>query len=165
MRQMISILATALLATSLLTVQAEARGGGGGGGGGHAGGMGGGFGGHAGGMGSGFGGGAHIGGLGGGAHIGAIGGLGAHIGGDVGHIGALGGTHIGGIGTGGHIGAGFHGGVVGNADHFDGARGIDRGHARFAMHRRDRIYPYYYDNGCYDWYLLHPDTTVPPYCS
>jgi hypothetical protein len=159
MRRTISILATALLATSLLTVQADARGGGGFGGGGHAGGMGGGF-----------GGGAHVGGFGGGAHIGgglgAVGGLGgAHIGG-MGHIGGLGGTHIGGIGAGDRIGAGIHPGVMGsNIDRFDGPRGIDRGRGRFAMHRFNRIYPYYYGNDCYDWYLLHPDTAVPPYCS
>jgi hypothetical protein len=49
---------------------------------------------------------------------------------------------------------------------FDSARTGDRGHRRFAMHRRDRIYPYYgYDLDCSDWYLLHPDTTLPPYCS
>lgn len=146
MRRTISILATALLATSFLTAQAEARGGAGGGG--HAGG---------------FGGGAHIGG-----GIGAVGGLGgAHIGGGVGHIGGLGGTRIGGIGAADHIGAGIHTGIAGRGgvDRFDGPRGIDRGHGRFAMHRFDRIYPYYDGNDCYDWYLLHPDTAVPPYCS
>ena len=133
MKQMISVLATALLAVSLLTVQAEARGGGGGGGG------------HAGGMGGGFGGGAHIGG--------------------VGHVGGLGGTHIGAVETGG-VGAGVHAGI--RSDHmnrFDGTRTVERGdHRRFAMHRFDRIYPYY-DGDCYDWYLLHPDSTLPAYCS
>jgi hypothetical protein len=58
MRKAITILATALLATSLFTAAAEARGGGGGGGGGHGGGFGGG----------------HMGGFGGGAHIGGLGG-------------------------------------------------------------------------------------------
>ena len=69
MKRMITILATALLASSLLAGAADARGGGGGGGGGHGGGFGGG--GH---MGGGFGGGGHIGGFGGGGHIGGIGG-------------------------------------------------------------------------------------------
>lgn len=155
MRQVISILATALLATSLLTVQAEARGGGGGGG-------------HMGGMGGGFGGGAHIGGFGGGAHIGGLGGVGggAHIGGGIGHIGGLGGTHIGAVGAGDHIGAGIHTGVIGgNAmNRPDGSRARVGDHGRFAMHRRDRFYPYVgYD--CYDWYVLHPDSTLPAYCS
>lgn len=150
MRRTLSILATALLAASLLTVQAEARGGGGGG--------------HAGGMGGGFGGGAHFGG-----GIRAVGGLGgAHFGGGAGRIGGHGGAHIGGIGAGDRIGAGVHTGVPGgsNVHRFDTARGIDRGRERFAMHRFDRFYPYYYyGNDCYDWYLLHPDTAVPPYCS
>ena len=110
-------------------------------------------------MGGGFGGGAHIGG-----GFGAVGGLGgAHIGGGVGHIGSLGGSRVGGIGAGDHIGVGAR--TSDSVGHIDGARGIDRGHGRFAMHRFDRIYPYYYGNDCYDWYLLHPDTTVPPYCS
>lgn len=62
MRKTITILATALLASSLAIAQADARGGGGGGG-------------HGGGMGGGFGGGAHMGGGfgGGAAHIGGIG--------------------------------------------------------------------------------------------
>jgi hypothetical protein len=72
MRKMITILATALLASTLAIAQADARGGGGGGGGGHGGGMGG------------FGGGAHMAGFGGGAHLDGFGGA-AHIGG-VGHI-------------------------------------------------------------------------------
>jgi hypothetical protein len=59
MRRAITILATALLASSLLTGAAEARGGGGFGGGGHMGG---------------FGGGAHVGGPGGIGHIGGFGG-------------------------------------------------------------------------------------------
>jgi hypothetical protein len=151
MKRMISVLATALLAVSLLTVQAEARGGGGGGGG------------HAGGIGGGFGGGAHIGGLGGGAHIAGLGGVGgAYIGG-VGHVGGLGGTHIGAVETGG-VGAGVHAGISGDhMNRFDGTRS-DGDHRRFAMHRLDRIYPYY-EGGCYNWYVLHPDTTPPAYCS
>ena len=72
MQRMITILGTALLASSLLTGAADARGGGGGG---HGGGFGGG--GH---MGGGFGGGGHIGGFGGGAHIGGMG-AGEHMGG------------------------------------------------------------------------------------
>ena len=68
MKRMITILATALLASSLVAGAAEARGGGGGGG-------------H---MGGGFGGGAHIGGMGGGEHLGGMGG--DHFG-SVGHIG------------------------------------------------------------------------------
>jgi hypothetical protein len=70
MRRVITILATAALASSLLTATAEARGGGGG----HGGGFGGG--GHMGG----FGGGGHIGGIAGGARMGGLG-SGVHIGG------------------------------------------------------------------------------------
>jgi hypothetical protein len=73
MKRMVAILATALVASSLFTVAADARGGGGGG---HGGG--------------GFGGGAHMGGFGGGGHIGGFGG-GAHIGfGGAAHIGGMG---------------------------------------------------------------------------
>src|SRR6185295_11031067 len=70
MKRMITVLATTLLASSLLAGAADARGGG------HGGGFGGG-GGH---MGGGFGGGDHIGGLGGGGHVGGFGGehMGAH---------------------------------------------------------------------------------------
>jgi hypothetical protein len=158
MRQVISILAMALLATSLLTAQAEARGGGGGG--------------HAGGMGGGFGGGAHIGGLGG---VGPVGGLGGvHIGGGVGHVGGLGGTRIGAVGAGGDIGTGVHPGAVGSntISRFDGRRASVGDHGHFdglhhrAMHRFDRFYPDYgYDLDCYDWNLLYPDTALPAYCS
>ena len=71
MKRMVTILATALLATSLFTVAADARGGGGGGHGG-------------------FGGGAHMGGFGGGGHIGGMGGIG--------HMGGFGaGAHLGGM--------------------------------------------------------------------
>jgi hypothetical protein len=73
------ILASAVLAGSLLATGAQARGGGGGG---HMGGFGGG---HMGGFGGG-----HIGGFGGG-HIGGFGG---------GRIGGLGGAHVGGFGAG-----------------------------------------------------------------
>ena len=92
MKRMITVLATALLASSLLAGAADARGGGGGGGG-HGGGFGGGFGG-GGHMGGGFGGGGHIGGFGGG-----------------GHVGGIGGEHMGGLGGGGHVGGhiGAHG--------------------------------------------------------
>ena len=77
------ILASALLAGSLVATGADARGGGGGGG--HGGGFGGG---HMGGFGGG-----HIGGFGG-AHIGGLGG--AHIGGfHGGHIAGLGRDHFG----------------------------------------------------------------------
>ena len=173
MKQVITILATALLATSLLSGQAMARGGGGGHGGGFGGGFGGG--GHIGG----FGGGAHIGGMGGVGHIGGLGG--ARIAGGVGNIGGLGGTHIGGIGAGGHIGTGIHtgtgirtgmgihaGGVIGRVDRgrigLGGREHIDGFH-RHAMHRFDRLYPNYgYDLSCYDWYLLYPNDTTPPYC-
>jgi hypothetical protein len=74
------VLATALLAGSLVATGAQARGGGGGGGGGHGGGFGGGF---------------------GGAHMGSFGGAG--IGGfDGGHMGTFGGARIGGSGV-GHV--------------------------------------------------------------
>ena len=139
MKQVMTIFATALLATSLLSGQAMARGGGGGGfGGGHAGGMGGGF------------GGGHIGGLGG-THIGGIGG-GEHIGT---------GIHT---GTGIHVGTGIHaGGIIGRVD--GGGREHIDGFHHHAMHRFDRFYPGYgYDLSCYDWYLLHPNNTTPPYC-
>jgi hypothetical protein len=137
MRKMITILASALLASSLAIAQADARGGGGGG--------------HGGGMGGGFGGGAHIGGFGGGAHVGGIG---------VGSVAGLGAAHIGG-------GVGQIGGIrrfegsrtaVGENAHVGGIR-------QHAMHRLDRIYPYYgYGVDCYDWYLSHPADTEPPYC-
>ena len=72
MRKTITILATALLASTLAIAQADARGGGGGGGHG------------------GFGGGAHMGGgFGGGAHIGGVGLGAAHIGG-IGRVGGVG---------------------------------------------------------------------------
>jgi hypothetical protein len=33
------------------------------------------------------------------------------------------------------------------------------------MHRFNRFYPGYgYDLSCYDWHLLHPNNTTPPYC-
>ena len=67
MKKAIAIFATALLATSLLTATADARGGGGGGGHGGGFGVGGGH------MGGGFGGGGHMGGFGGG-HMGGFGG-------------------------------------------------------------------------------------------
>jgi hypothetical protein len=134
MRKTITILATALLASTLAIAQADARGGGGGGGHG-----GGGFGGGA-HMGGGFGGGAHIGGFGGGAHIGGVGG-GEHIGG----IG-----HVGGIGR--FDGSRFAFG--------EGAR--TGGVHQHAMHRFG--HPYYgYGTDCYDWYLSHPADSLSPY--
>jgi hypothetical protein len=143
MRQAMTILATALLATSLVTAQAQARGGGGGFGGG---------GGHAGGMGAGFGGGVHIGGVGG-----------------VGAVGSPGGAHTGGIGAGERLGTGLDaGGIVGRVD--GGRIGVgDHGHMdglhHHAMHRFDRIHPGYgYDLNCYNWSLLRPHDTSPPYC-
>ena len=80
------ILASAVLAGSLLATGAQARGGGGGGGG-----HGGGGGGHMGGFGGG-----HMGGFGGG-HIGGFGGA---------HVGGFGGAHVGGFGAGrmAHVG-------------------------------------------------------------
>ena len=136
MKRMITVLATALLASSLLAGTAEARGGGGGGG--HGGGFGGG--GHMGGMG----GGGHIGGLGEGAHIGGIGG-GEHtesLGGGMGRL------------DGGHIGAGI------------GARdpGLHQ-HAlhRYGGYRSG--YGYFNDYpDCYDLYL-HPERPLPLNCS
>jgi hypothetical protein len=134
MRKTITILATALLASTLAIAQADARGGGGGGGHG-----GGGFGGGA-HMGGGFGGGAHIGGFGGGAHIGGVGG-GERIGG-IGHVG----------GVGRFDGSRFAFG--------EGAR--TGGVHQHAMHRFD--HPYYgYGVDCYDWYLSHPADSVSPY--
>jgi hypothetical protein len=74
-RRSMIVLATALLAGSLVATGAQARGGGGGGGGGHGGGFGGGF---------------------GGGHMGSFGGAG--IGGfEGGHMGTFGGARIGGI--------------------------------------------------------------------
>jgi hypothetical protein len=150
MRKMITILATGLLASSLAIAQADARGGGGGGG--HGGGMGGGFGGGA-HMAGGFGGGAHIGGFGGGAHVGGVG---------IDSVTGFGATHIGG-------GVGRIGGS--NIDRFEGSRTAVGENARVgdvrqhAMHRLDRIYPYYgYGVDCYDWSFSHPADTEPPYC-
>lgn len=103
------------------------------------------------------GGGGHGGGFGGGGHMGGFGG-GAHFGGAVGGIGA---AHIGGVG---HIGG------IGGVGRFDGSRFAFGGGARtggihqHAMHRLDRIYPYYgYGVDCYDWSLSHP-TDPLPYC-
>jgi hypothetical protein len=64
------------------------------------------------------------------------------------------------------VGVAAHAGIMGDhVNRFEGTRTGDRGdHRRFAMHRFDRIYPYY-DGSCYDWYLLHPETTLPAYCS
>jgi len=130
------VLATALLAGSLVATAAQARGGGGGGGG-HGGG---GFGGGGGHMGGGFGGG-HMGGFGG-AHIGGLGG--AHIGGLGGaHFGAMGGehfgSHIGGFGE-GHFARMGH-------DHF-GRRHYARGFYDYGLDC-----PYY------------PTYTAPYYCN
>ena len=82
--RVMKILATAVVASSLLATGAQARGGGGGG---H---MGGGFGGGH--MGGGFGGGHMGGGFGGGFGGGHIGGFGGGFGG--GHVGGLGGAHM-----------------------------------------------------------------------
>jgi hypothetical protein len=68
MKRTMIVLATALLAGSLLATGAQARGGGGGGG--------------------------HMGGFGGGGHMGGFGG-GVHMGGFGGHMGGFGGSHIG----------------------------------------------------------------------
>jgi hypothetical protein len=139
MRKMVTILATALLATSLAIAQADARGGGGGGG-------------HGGGMGGGFGGGAHMGGgFGGGAHVGGVG---------VGSVAGLGAAHVGGVD---HID-----GSIGRFDGSRIAVGEGAGTGgvrQHAMHRLDHRYPYYgYGVDCYDWYLSHPADTVPSYC-
>jgi hypothetical protein len=55
---------------------------------------------------------------------------------------------------------------MGRVDGGRPALGEDGRVNRRAMHRFDRFYPGYgYDLSCYDWYLLHPDNTVPPaYC-
>src|ERR1700754_4617326 len=97
--RMMMILASAVLAGSLLATGAQARGGGGGGG--HGGGFGGG----------GFGGG-HMGGGFGGGHMGGFGG--GHMGGFGGHIGGMAGFgagRVGGLGAGGftHVGHGRFG--------------------------------------------------------
>lgn len=81
MRRLTAILATALLASSLFTAAAEARGGGG-----HMGGFGGGA--HFGGLGAG----AHVGGLGGDTRIGGLGGGTNVAGGMTGHVGVDGHT-------------------------------------------------------------------------
>ena len=150
MKRMMMILATAALASTLMTATAEARGGGFGGGG-HVGG---------------FGGGAHIGGMMGAGHIGGFEG-GAHIGGMVGaaHIGGIGeGMHVGGTavpGGLGHVG-GEH---LGLGDH---VRGYDGGLHQHAMHRFGRYSPgYLYGDGldCYDWTHLHPGQPLPLSCS
>jgi hypothetical protein len=167
MKRMMMILATAALASTLVSATAEARGGGFGGGG-HVGG---------------FGGGAHIGGVMGAGHIGGIGG-GVHVGGmmSAGHIGGIGGgahvggmigsAHIGGIGEGMHAGGvavpdriGHLGGEhLGLGDH---TRGYDGGLHQHAMHHFRRYSPgYLYDDGldCYDWYRLHPGEPLPLSC-
>ena len=91
MKRITAILATAVLASSLFTGAAEARGGGGGG---HMGG---------------FGGGADIGGLGGGVHMGTLGGerMGG-FGGDVGVGDFDGAARIGGVGADRFVGSRLH---------------------------------------------------------
>lgn len=97
------ILASAVLAGSLMATGAQARGGGGGGGGHGGGGFGGGH------MGGGFGG-AHMGGGFGGGHIGGFGGAGGFA---AGHIGGLGAGRIAGhdrLGVGRHrLARGYYG--------------------------------------------------------
>jgi hypothetical protein len=151
MKRMVTILATAALASMLLAAAAEARGGSGFGGGGHVGG---------------FGGGAHIGGTMGAGHIGGFGGD-AHVGGMVGS------AHIGGIGAGMHAGRaavpvtiGHLGGEhLGLGEH---THGYDGGLHQHAMRRLGRYWPgYVYDEGldCYDWTRLHPGEPLPLSCS
>ena len=137
MKRIFTILATALVASTLLTGVAEARGGGGGG---------------------------HMGGGGFGGHMGG-GGFGGHMGGGIGHIGGAFGGHIGGgrIGGVGRIGGGFGerlGGVgrVGSLVHVDHPYGF-HGMRHFGRFRNGL---YGYDPYCY---LPYETATIPPYCS
>ena len=134
MKRMVTILATALLATSLFTVAADARGGGGGGHGG-------------------FGGGAHMGGFGGGGHIGGFGG-GAHIGG----MGGIG--HMGGFGAGAHLGGMEHLG----GDHIDHFAPAFHQHAMHHFGRPGYGFYDGYSPDCYDLNYLHSTNPWPPYC-
>jgi hypothetical protein len=150
----ILILASALLAGSLLATDAQARGGGGGGGGGHGGGFGGG----------GFGGG-HIGGGFGGDHIGT------GVGGD--HIGTgVGGDHIGGrIGSGDALMSGVGGTDsrgLGSGQHMGhhGA-GYRFGYGAYGLDDDDGIYDDGYADGlgCSNYSYLHLHHQWSPSCS